>query len=115
MPDEEDPKQATTQDAELAAESMAAGEEQAVVDVEDDYEAAQQFSVSDVDALEPVLKQPAATTSQFEVSEPEATRTEAQSTGNPDDYQQMASDIDTTPDESVTNVSDDLVKSFGYG
>jgi len=46
MPDEvkPDPKQAT-QDAELAAES-AAGEESPVVDVEDDYEAAQQFSVS---------------------------------------------------------------------
>jgi len=100
MPDEvkPDPKQATTQDAELAAGKHGCWwRASPVVDVEDDYEAAQQFSVSDVDRTGAGAEAAAAaTTPQFEVSEPEATRTEAQSTGNPDDYQQMASDIDTT-------------------
>lgn len=55
MPDEvkPDPKQATTQDAELAAEEIASGEEKASnVNVEADYEASKQFSVSDVDRSE---------------------------------------------------------------
>jgi len=47
-------------------------------------------------ALEPVLKQPQQRLRPSLKSLPEETRTEAQSTGNPDDYQQMASDIDTT-------------------
>lgn len=52
MPEEikPDPKQATTQDAQLAAESMAAGEEKLpAVDVEGDYAASQQYSVSEAD------------------------------------------------------------------
>ncbi|MBV9388859.1 MAG: hypothetical protein JOZ78_20745 [Chroococcidiopsidaceae cyanobacterium CP_BM_ER_R8_30] len=52
MPDEvkPDPKQATTQDAELAAEGMASGKEQTPnVDVNADYEASKQYSVSDID------------------------------------------------------------------
>lgn len=52
MPDEvkPDPKQAPTQDAELAAEDMVSGQEKRqVVDLEGDYEASKQFSVSDVD------------------------------------------------------------------
>ncbi|GAC1477313.1 MAG: hypothetical protein NVS2B14_18970 [Chamaesiphon sp.] len=45
-----DPQQATTQDAKLAAEQMSAGEEKApTVDIEGDYEASKQYSVSDVD------------------------------------------------------------------
>jgi len=57
-----------------------------------------------------VLKQPADDHAQFEVSEPEETRTEAQSTGNPDDYQQMATLILHLM--NLSNVSDDLVKSL---
>jgi hypothetical protein len=52
MPEEikPDPKQAPTQDAQLAAENMVAGEEETpVINVEKDYEASKQFSVSDVD------------------------------------------------------------------
>lgn len=55
MPDEvkPDPKQATTQDAQLAAEEIASSEEKALnVDVDADYEASKQFSVSDVDRKE---------------------------------------------------------------
>ncbi|GAC1449161.1 MAG: hypothetical protein NVSMB70_18440 [Chamaesiphon sp.] len=45
-----DPQQATTQDAKLAAEQMSAGEEKApTFDIECDYEASKQYSVSDVD------------------------------------------------------------------
>lgn len=113
MPDEvkPDPNQAQTQDAELVAESVAAGEEQApVIDVEADYEAAQQFSVSEVDrAGAGAEAAEAATAPQFEVSEPEETRTEAQPTGNPDDFLAMASDAASTT-EDVSNVSDDLLK-----
>lgn len=97
MPDEvkPDPKQATTQEAELVAESVNAGEEQAaVIDVEADYEAAQQFSVSDVDRTGAGAEAAAAATgSQSEASEPEETKTVAQPTGNPDDYLGMASDV----------------------
>lgn len=113
MPDEvkPDPNQAQNQDAELVAQSIAAGEEQApVIDVEADYEAAQQFSVSEVDRTGAGAEAAeAATAPQFEVSEPEETRTEAQPTGNPDDFLAMASDAASTT-EDVSNVSDDLLK-----
>ena len=119
MPDEvkPDPNQAQTQDAELVAESIAAGGEQApVIDVEADYEAAQQFSVSEVDRTGAGAEAAeAATAPQFEVSEPEETRTEAQPTGNPDDFLAMASDAASTT-EGVSNVSDDLLKkAFDMG
>ncbi|MBV8885054.1 MAG: hypothetical protein JO235_13805 [Chroococcidiopsidaceae cyanobacterium CP_BM_RX_35] len=55
MPDEvkPDPKQATTQDAELAAEEMASSKEKMpTVDVDADYEASKQYSVSDIDRPE---------------------------------------------------------------
>lgn len=114
MPDEvkPDPNQAPTQDAQLTAENIAAGVEQApAVDVEADYEAAQQFSVSEIDRTGAGAEAAeATTTSQFEVSEPEETTTEAQpTTGNPDDYMKMASDVASTT-EGVSSVSDDLLK-----
>jgi hypothetical protein len=44
------PNQATTQEAQLAAENMASGvEAKPTVDFDADYAAAQEFSVSDVD------------------------------------------------------------------
>ena len=52
MPDEvkPDPKQAPTQDAQLAAEEMVSGEEKATeVDLEGDYEASKQYSASEID------------------------------------------------------------------
>lgn len=116
MPDEEvkpDATQATTQEAQLAAENMATGvEETPTVDFDADYEAAQQFSVSEVDRTGAGAEAAeAATAPKFEVPEPEETRTEAQPTGNPSDYQQMARDIgSTTETEPVSNVSDDLLQ-----
>ena len=105
-----DPKQAPTQDAQLAAENMLSGAEPTqAVDFDADYEAAQQFSVSEIDRTgEGAAAAEAATAPQFEVSEPEETKLEAQPTGNPDDYLEMAKDVNTTT-EPVSNVSDDLL------
>lgn len=98
MPDEikPNPNQAPTQDAQLAAENMNSGEEKApVIDVEADYEAAQQFSVSDVDRTgEGAKEAQEATAPQFELSSPqETTKTEAKETGDPADYMEMAQDV----------------------
>jgi hypothetical protein len=103
------PEQATTQEAQLAAENIAAGKEKATnVDFDADYAAAQQMSVSDVDRTEAGAQAAQkATAPQFEVSQQEETSTEATVTGNPDDYKQMAQEVVT---ESVTEVSDDLMK-----
>lgn len=97
MPDEvkPDPKQAPTQDAQLAAENMTSGQEKApTVDVEGDYEASKQFSVSDIDRTgEGAKAAEAATAPDLQVAKPEETKTEAKPTGNPDDYKEMAKDV----------------------
>ena len=96
MPDEvkPDPKQAPTQDSQLAAENMTSGQEPTqAVDLEGDYEASKQFSVSEVDRTgEGAKEAEAATASQMKASQPQETKTEAQPTGNPDDYREMAED-----------------------
>ena len=113
MPDEIKPdvQQASTQEAQLAAENIASGQEKAAtVDFDADYAAAQQFSVSDIDRTdEGAEAAEAATKPQFEVSEPEETKTAANSTGNPADYLEMAKDVKSGT-EAVTSVSDDLLK-----
>lgn len=100
MPDEIKPNvdQAPTQDAQLAAERIAAGEEKApTVDIEGDYEAAQQYSVSDIDRTgEGQKAAEAATAPDYKISEPQETKTESKATGNPSDYMDMAKDV--TPD-----------------
>lgn len=113
MPEEvkPDPKQAPTQDAQLAAESMAAGEEETqTVDFDADYEASKEFSVSEVDRTGAGAEEAeAATAPQFKVPEPEETKPQAEPTGNPDDYRDMANDA-SSKTEDVANVSDDLVE-----
>jgi hypothetical protein len=113
MPEEvkPDPKQAPTQDAQLAAEEMNSGKEEVpTVDLEGDYEASKQFSVSDVDRTSSGAKAAeAATAPELKVSEPEETKVEAAATGNPNDYREMASNVGSTT-EAGTNVSDDLVQ-----
>ncbi|BCL35430.1 hypothetical protein [Nostoc sp. MS1] len=106
------PNQAPTHDAQLAAENIASGEEKAPkVDFDADYAAAQQFSVSEIDRTgEGAAAAEAATGSQFELSQPEETRTEAQATGNPDDYVELAKEVGGSRTEGITEVSDDLVK-----
>lgn len=112
MPDEVKPdvKQAPTHDAQLAAENMTTGEEKApMVDVEGDYEASKQFSVSDVDrTAQGAEAAQAATAPKFNVSKPEETNTEAKPTGNPDDYREMAKDI--TSETQTVEDTEDLVK-----
>lgn len=105
-----DPKQAPTQDAQLAAENMTTGQEaKPTVDFDADYAAAQQMSVSDIDRTGAGAKAAAEVTSpELEVHKPEETKTAAQPTGDPADYMGMAEDASPT-DEGVTNVSDDLV------
>ena len=113
MPDEVKPdaKQAPTQDAQLAAENMTSGAEKTpTVDFNADYEAAQQFSVSEVDRSGAGAEAAeAATAPDFKVPEPEETKVAAQPTGNPDDFLAMAKDFSSTT-EGVSNVSDDLMK-----
>ncbi|AFY50160.1 hypothetical protein Nos7524_4401 [Nostoc sp. PCC 7524] len=101
-----------THDAQLAAERMASGEEKTpVVDYEADYAAAQEFSVSEIDRKEEGANAAeAATKSKYEIPEPEETKTEAQPTGNPDDYLELAKEVGASKDEAVTTVSDDLVQ-----
>jgi hypothetical protein len=114
MPDEIKPNvaEASTQDAQLAAESIASGEEKApTVDFEGDYKAAQQYSVSDIDRTkEGEVAANAATAPKFEVSKQEETKTQAQSTGNPADYMNMAKDVGGSANQGVSNVSDDLIQ-----
>lgn len=110
-----DPKQATTQEAELAAENMASGvEEKPEVDFDADYDAAQQFSVSDVDRSGGgAAAAEAVTAPDFQVSKPQETKTAAQETGNPSDYLDMAKEVaeddDFQTEAGTGNVSDDLI------
>ncbi|MCC5643528.1 hypothetical protein LC607_11340 [Nostoc sp. CHAB 5824] len=114
MPDEVKPNvnEAPTHDAQLAAESIASGEEKAPnVDFDADYAAAQEFSVSEVDRTgEGAAAAKAATAPKYQTSKPEETKTQAQSTGNPDDYIELAKEVGNSPTQGVTNVSDDLVQ-----
>lgn len=112
------PNQATTQEAQLAAENMASGvEAKPTVDFDADYAAAQEFSVSDVDRTgEGAAAAEAVTAPQFEVSQPQETTTEAQPTGDPSDYMAMAKDVGTQTEAGTGNVDDDLIqKAFDMG
>jgi len=114
MPDEVKPNlnEAPTHDAQLAAESIASGEEKAPkVDFEADYAAAQQFSVSEIDRTgEGAAAAEAATAPKYEISKPQETKTQAQPTGNPDDFLELAKEVGNSRTEGVTSVTDDLVK-----
>ena len=98
-------------DAKLAQEAIAMGEEKAQkVDVEADYAAAQQFSVSEIDrAGEGAKAAEEATGHQFELSQPETTTIVAESTSDPADYAEMAKDV-SPASLGAANVTDDLVK-----
>ncbi|WP_009630015.1 hypothetical protein [Synechocystis sp. PCC 7509] len=106
-----DATQATTQDAQLAAESMTEGKEKMPkVDVDADYAAAQQFSVSDIDRTnEGAEAADKATANQFATTTPSDTTTESLSTGDPSDYMAMAKDVGTSTG-AAGNVDDDLIQ-----
>lgn len=106
-----DPKQASTQDAQLAAESMTEGtEKKPSVDVDADYAAAQQFSVSDIDRTsEGAEAADKATANQFATTTQSEDKSEAVSTGDPSDYMGMAKDVDASTG-AASNVDDDLMQ-----
>ena len=114
MPEEVKPNvaEAPTHDAQLAAQNMVSGEEKVpTVDFDADYQAAQQMSVSDIDRTSEGAKAAEEVTApDYEVSNPEETKTKAQPTGNPDDYLEMAGEVGGFGNQGVSNVSDDLVK-----
>ncbi|MFN6487770.1 MULTISPECIES: hypothetical protein [unclassified Nostoc] len=114
MPDEVKPNlnEAPTHDAQLAAENIASGEEQTPkTDFDADYATAQKFSVSDVDRTgEGAAAAEAATGSQNKISKPQETKPQSQSTGNPDDFAELAKEVGNSKTEVASNVSDDLVE-----
>ena len=114
MPDEVKPNvnEAPTHDAQLAADSIASGEENAPkVDFDADYATAQQFSVSEVDRTgKGAAAAEAATAPEHKISKPVETKAQTQPTGNPDDYVELAKEVGNSNTEGVTDVSDDLVQ-----
>ncbi|WP_193195722.1 hypothetical protein [Nostoc sp. MG11] len=114
MPDEVKPNvnEAPTHDAQLAADSIASGEEKApTVDFDADYAAAQQFSVSEIDRTsEGSAAAEVATAPKQTISKTQEVKTQAQPTGKPEDYADLAKEVRGSQTEGVTNVSDDLVK-----
>lgn len=105
------PNQAPTHDAQLAAENMASGEEQApAVDTEADYEASKAFSTSKIDRTgEGAQAAAKATAPNLEVPKPQESAPKAEATDNPDDYLDMAKDVNPAA-ESVGNVDDEIVE-----
>ena len=98
-------------DAQQTVEEIAVGDRKAPdVSVEADYEASKKFSVSPIDRTEDgaaaakavSTSQPGMPVSEVETSTPDTT-------GNPDDYKQMAQDASAAM-PSIGNVSDDLVQ-----
>ncbi len=90
-----DPKQAVGQEAELAAQNMVEGTEKTPdVDVEADYQASKEYSVSDMDrsgAGSQAAKE--ATAPKQEMPEAKERRSVAEPTGNPEDYRKMAEEV----------------------
>lgn len=82
-------------EAQLAAEKMASGEEKLqTVDVDADYEASKEFSVSDVDKSgDGAASAAAATASEQKLPEPTDMASSPDTTGNPADYLEMAKEV----------------------
>lgn len=82
-------------EAQLAAERMASGEEKLQrIDVEADYEASKEYSVSDIDKTgEGAEAAAAATMSQQKMPEPTEMKSSPDTTGNPSDYLEMAKEV----------------------
>lgn len=97
MPEElrVDPKQAVGQEAELAAENMVVGtEKKPEIDVEKDYEASKEYSVSEVDKTgEGNQAAVAATAPKQKMPEPTDMASTPNTTGKPDEYREMAKEV----------------------
>jgi hypothetical protein len=98
-------------DAQQTVEEIEVGDRKAPdVDVDADYEASKQFSVSPIDRTEAGAEAAAAATApQFDVPAIEEPTLTADATGNPDDYKQMVGDL-SSASQGSGNVSDDLVQ-----
>lgn len=97
-------------DAKQATEEIAAGEQKAPkVNVEADYEASKEYSVSDVDrsgqGAEAATK---ATAPEHELHTAAETKFEAEPTGDPGDFRGMAQDL--RPEAANTGDSHDLMQ-----
>jgi hypothetical protein len=80
-------------DAQQLVEEIAEGEQKAPkVNVDADYEASKAYSVSEIDKTGQGSVD-AATSPQLQVSKPEKTTVEAQFTGDPSDYLEMAKEV----------------------
>ncbi len=100
MPEELKPNPQEADDiheAQLAAERMASGEEKLQnVDVDADYEASKEYSVSDVDKSgEGAQAAATVTASRLEISNDDM-RSSPDTTGNPADYLEMAKEVNPT-------------------
>lgn len=97
MPEElkPNPNQAVGQEAELAAQSMVEGKEKMPeVDVDADYEASKEYSVSNVDKTGSGAEAAAAATApEHELSEVKEREVISEPTANPDDYREMAKEV----------------------
>lgn len=104
--------EASTHDAQLAAENMASGEEKTPkVDFDADYAAAQKFSVSDIDRTDAGQDAAdAATAPEQKMPEAKEIKSEPKATGNPKDFADMAKEVGVPKNEGATNVNDDLVQ-----
>lgn len=89
------PQEAQTADAKLAAESMIEGKEKLPkVDIEADYEASKEFSVSEVDRTsqgESLAEE--AVRPNYEMSDVEDMKSDPNTSGDPGDYLEMAKDV----------------------
>lgn len=110
MTDASNLDQSQNYDAQQASEAIAQGEQKSPhVNVEADYEASKQFSVSEVDRTgEGAKAAEAATAPQREVPQPQKSSTEAKTTADPEDYREMAKDV--VPGTPGENVGDSLVQ-----
>ena len=98
-------------DAQQTIEEISAGDRKAPdANVEADYEASKQFSVSEIDRTEAgAAAAEAVTTPDLDVPSTNLPTSSPDTTGNPDDYRQMAGDLSSTPSAPAI-VNDDLVK-----
>jgi hypothetical protein len=98
-------------DAQQTVEEIAVGDRQApAVNVEADYEASKQFSVSPIDRTEDgAAAAEAVSTPQLDAPVADVATSTPNTTGNPEDYKQMAENMSSAMPDSG-NVSDDLVK-----
>jgi hypothetical protein len=103
-------------DALQATEEIATGEQKAPkVNVDADYEASKEYSVSDVDRSGQGAEAAAAATApEHDLHAPEETQFEAEPTGDPADFRAMAQDL--RPEAANTGDSHDLLqKAFEKG